>query len=411
MGLTYLLFGVHPCMQRRGVHSRMESMQKILGRFAAVAGDSLAYAREWKERTGRLVIGSFPMHFPIELAHAAGALPVIIQEADDPITDGEGAVFSFYCGYNRSVADQALKGRFNFLDAIMFSDHCVQLLGTADIVRWHAPELPILFEQPVSSLDMKWALDETRAVYEMLKKDVEELLGVTVSKEALNASITLYNRGRRLMRRLYELRIAGNVGLSARQMLHVIKSAMVMDREEHTALLEELVAQAEANPTQASNAMPVYLSGHLCQAPKLELLDLIEETGTIVVGDDLYHGYRYIASDVPETDDPVAALANWYIDKNAKVPCPTRADGDADWDDFLLRDVQRTGAEGIIVLVAKFCEPHMYYYPEIKDAFDAAGIALLKLETEHDSMPFEAFKTRVETFVEVARRKRSVAAA
>ena len=395
---------------RRVDEDKTRLMQTILDRFSAVAADSLGYAREWKDRTGRPVIGSFPMHFPIELAHAAGALPIIIQEAEDPITDGEGAVFSFYCGYNRSVPDQALKGRLKFLDAIMFSDHCVQLLGTADIIRWHNPEVPILFEQPVSSLDMKWALGETRAVYEMLRKDVESLLSVRISEEALQSSIALYNRGRRLMRRLYDLRIEGKAGLSASQMQHVIKSAMVMDRQEHTELLEQLVAMAEGNPVQTSTAMPIYLSGHLCQAPKLDLLDMIENTGTIVVGDDLYHGYRYFATDVPEMDDPVEALANWYIDKNAKVPCPTRADGDADWDEFLVRDVKRTGAHGIVVLVAKFCEPHMYYFPEIAEACEAAGIPLLKLETEHDSMPMEAFKTRLETFIEVSRRRRNQAA-
>ena len=385
-------------------------MQAILDKFAAVASDSLAYAKDWKGRTGRPVIGSFPMHFPIEIAHAAGALPVIIQEADDPITDGEGAVFSFYCGYNRSVPDQALKGRLKFLDAIMFSDHCVQLLGTADIVRWHNPELPIIFEQPVPSLDMNWALEETSSVYAMLKKDVEAVLDVTITDESLQASIDLYNRGRQLMRRLYDLRIEGRCGLSASQMQHVIKSAMVMDREEHTALLEQLVAAVETSPPTASPAMPIYLSGHLCQAPKLELLDLIESTGTIVVGDDLYHGYRYIATDVPKMDDPIEALANWYIGKNAKVPCPTRADGDVDWDAFLVNDIKRTGAQGIVILVVKFCEPHMYYYPQITEACEAANIPLLKLETEHDSMPMEAFKTRLETFVEVSRRKRNQAA-
>jgi benzoyl-CoA reductase subunit C len=385
-------------------------MHPILETFSHAANDSLGYAAQWKATTGRPVVGSFPMHFPLELAHAAGALPVIVQEADDPITDGEAAVFSFYCGYNRSLADQALKGRFAGLDAIMFGDHCVQLLGTADIIRWHAPQIPILFEQPVPSLDMAWAYDETRGVYARLRGEIERLLQVTITDAALAASIALFNRGRRLMRRLYDLRMAGQTDLSARQMQHVIKSAMVMDRAEHTGLLETLVAEIAANPAAPRQGMPVYLSGHLCQAPKPALLDLIEDTGATVVGDDVYHGWRFIASDIGEDGDPLAALAHWYIDKNRRVPCPTRADGDVDWDDFLLRDMRRTGAQGLIVLVAKFCEPHMYYYPEIKDACDREGIAMLKLETEHDSMPMEAFKTRIETFVEVARRRRNQAA-
>ena len=278
--------------------------------------------------------------------------------------------------------------------------------GTADIVRWHDPDMPILFNQLVASMDATWAFDEARHAFAQLRIELGELLGVSITDEALRASITLFNRNRQLIRKLYDLRTAGRTNLTARQMQHVIKSSMVMDREEHTRLLEALVAEVEANPSSPPRGMPVYLSGHLCQAPKLELLDIVEESGAIVVGDDLYHGFRFISTDVGEEGDPLDALAHWYFERNDKVPCPTRADGDADWDDFLLRDMRRTGAEGLIVLVAKFCEPHMYYFPEIMEACDREGIPLLRLETEHDSMPIEAFKTRLETFVEVARRRK-----
>lgn len=43
--------------------------------------------------------------------------------------------------------DQALRGEFELLDAILFGDHCVQLLGTADVIRAHLPKTPILFNQ------------------------------------------------------------------------------------------------------------------------------------------------------------------------------------------------------------------------------------------------------------------------
>lgn len=385
-------------------------MRETLDIFAAAAGDSLGYARAWKERTGRPVIGSFPMHFPSELAHAAGALPVIIQEVDEQITDGEAGVFSFYCGYNRSVVDQALKGRFDFLDAIMFGDHCVQLLGTADAVRWNVPDLKILFNQLISSMNAAWAWEEARGAFAQLRKELAELLRIEIGDEALRASITLFNRNRALIRRLYALRDKSRLAISARDMQHVVKSSMIMDRADHTALLERLIAQIERGGVPRATGMPVYLSGHLCQAPKLELLDMIEESGATVVGDDLYHGYRFIHADIAETGDPLDALAHWYLARNRKVPCPTRVDTEASLDVFLVDAVRATGAQGIIVLLAKFCEPHMYHMPEIKEAFDRAGIMMLLIETEHDSMPIEAFKTRVETFVEISRR-RLVAAA
>jgi len=379
-------------------------MDEILATMAAVAADPLGYARQWKEQTQGRVIGLFPMHFPGELAHAAGALPVILQEDDEPITVGQAQVFNFYCGYNRSIIDQALRGEFEVLDAILFGDHCVQLLGTADVIRASLPKMPILFNQLCSILDAEWAKAETTRTFSQLWKELEALIGQPIQPEKVQASIRLFNRNRALIRQLYDLRRAGQIALTGRQMQDVVKSSMVMDRAQHTALLEKLVPGLERRGPPA-DAVRVFLSGHLCHAPKLPVLDLVEECGGVVVDDDLYHGFRFVVWDVAETGDPVEALADWYLLRSTKVPCPTRAVKSLDWEDYLLRNVRASGAQGLIVLMAKFCEPHMYFYPEIKDAFDRNGIPHLLVETEHEEMPMEALKTRVETFIEIAKRR------
>lgn len=379
-------------------------MDEILATMAAVAADPLGYARQWKQETQGRVIGLFPMHFPGELAHAAGALPVILQEDDEPLTVGQAQVFNFYCGYNRSIIDQALRGEFEVLDAILFGDHCVQLLGTADVIRASLPKLPILFNQLCSILDAEWAKAETTRTFSQLWKELEALIGQPITSTQVQASIRLFNRNRALIRQLYDLRRAGQIALTGRQMQDVVKSSMVMDRAQHTALLEKLVPGLERRGPPA-DAVRVFLSGHLCHAPKLPVLDLVEECGGVVVDDDLYHGFRFVFWDVAETGDPVEALADWYLLRSTKVPCPTRAVKSLDWEDYLLRNVRASGAQGLIVLMAKFCEPHMYFYPEIKDAFDRNGIPHLLVETEHEEMPMEALKTRVETFIEIAKRR------
>src|SRR3979490_3297178 len=114
-------------------------MEKILAQFAACAARPLEYAAAWKRETSRKVMGSFPMNFPGELAHAAGPLPLILQEADEPITVGHGLIYPCCCVYPRSVVDQAAKGDFSLLDGILFGDHCLQLLGAADAVRMQLP--------------------------------------------------------------------------------------------------------------------------------------------------------------------------------------------------------------------------------------------------------------------------------
>ncbi len=379
--------------------------QEIMRRFAEAAGNPLSYARAWKERTGRKVIGSFPMNFPGELAHAAGALPMILQETDDPITAGHGVLFPFYCGFTRSMVDQAMRGEFDVLDAIMFGDHCVQLLGAADGIRMHLTKTRVIFFQLISSMCDPWTQGRSEESFAKLRAELEDFIGEAVADDAMHASIRLFNRNRALIRKLYDMRKKGTAPLGAIEMQHVVKSSMIMDKAEHTDLLQQLVAQFEGAKATPNRAVRLHLSGHFCQAPKPELLEMIEECGVVVVGDDLYHGFRYISTDVPEEGPPVSALARWYMDRNTGVPCPTRVQNNVDWDAYLLDAIRDERADGMIVLMAKFCEPHMYYYPEVKEAFEKAGVPHLLIETEHEGMALESLKTRVETFVEIVKRR------
>ena len=385
-------------------------MEQVIDRMAEAAAAPMEYAAAWKARTGRKVVGLLPMHFPGELAHAAGCLPVVLQDDAEPITLGQANVFNFYCGFNRSIIDQTMRGRFDGLDAIMFGDHCVQLLGTADTIRAERPDLPILFNQLCTTLDANWARRETVGTFAQLWKELEALTGAPVSAEAVRASIRLFNRNRAQMRALYELRRRGEAAISGRAMQAVVKSSMVMDRQEHVDLMDRLLKDVPRR-APGRGSVPLYLSGHMCHAPKPEIIDMIEETGAHVVNDDLFVGWRFIHADMDDAAEPLDAMAGWYIDKNRRLPCPTRAMQGVDWEDYLLAEVDRSGAEGLVVLMVKFCEPHMYFYPEIKEAFDARGIPHLLIETEHEEMPIEALKTRVETFIEIAKRRAAAKAA
>lgn len=380
-------------------------MHPALSTLAEAARYPNDHARRWKAKTGRKVVGSFPMHFPAEVVHASGAMPVVLQESEDPITVGGAGMYPFFCGYTRSVVDQASKGDFDYVDAIMFGDHCVQILSAADIVRNRLPETQVGFYQLIPSLRDKWSLENSMRALDRLIEGIEETLGVTITEDDLRASIREFNENRQLIRQLYELRRTGAIRLRASHMQHIVKSSMVMDKAEHNALLRQIVASVEPGADTLAGGLPVYVSGHLCQAPKPEVLDMIEDCGAVIVDDDLYHGYRYISMDMDETGDPVKAIANWYLNRNFGAPCPTRLDPGIDWDGWLLKAVDACGAKGMIVLMAKFCEPHYFYYPRIRKAFEAADVPHLLIETEHEMLGLENMRTKVETFVEVARRR------
>jgi benzoyl-CoA reductase subunit C len=385
-------------------------MDQILGEMAACAARPLEYAAAWKRSTSRKLMGSFPMNFPGELAHAAGTLPLILQEADDPITVGHGLMYPFYCGFTRSLVDQAAKGDFGILDVILFGDHCVQLLGAADAIRMQLPNTRVVFYQLISSMNDPWTHGRAMESLAGLKHELEEVVGHPVGDDALHASIRLFNKNRQMIRRLYDLRRQGRTSLTSMQMQHIVKSSMIMDKAQHNALLETLLDEVEQEVPSKRRGVRLHLSGHFCQAPKLEILNLIESCGATIVGDDLYHGFRYVSTDVREDGDPIDALAGWYMARNTKVPCPTRVQNNVDWDAYLINAVREEKADGVIVLMAKFCEPHMYYYPEVKEAFERHSVPHLLVETEHESLALEGLRTRVETFVEVVRRRQAQAA-
>lgn len=377
------------------------STQAALAALTAAADDPDAYVTDWKQRTGRKAFGVFPMNFPAEIAIAAGALPVIIQENREPDSLGRNLLAEFYCGYTRNVADQAAKGMLDIYDGFFQADHCVQLLGAADVVRSEV-DAPVFFGQLPTSMSDSWAPARALATMRSFVEEMGRFAGAPVTDAALAEAIAVSNENRRLLREVYASRRAGNAALSSSEMQALVKSSMVMDKQEHTELLRQVVGGLAVRPRD--ERVRLYLSGHLSHAPRPELLAAIEECGAIVVDDDLFTGGRYISTDVSEDGDPVEALAEWYLRHDAVAPCPTLVKHEADWENLLVDAVETAGAQAVIVLMVRFCEPHMLYYPELRKRMNERGIPHLLLETEHDGLPVETVQTRVEALLERIRR-------
>jgi benzoyl-CoA reductase/2-hydroxyglutaryl-CoA dehydratase subunit BcrC/BadD/HgdB len=378
------------------------SAQAALDALTKAADDPDAYVAGWRERTGGKAFGVFPMNFPAEIVHAGGALPVLLQENREPDSLGRNLLAEFYCGYTRNIADQAAKGSLAGYDGFFLADHCTQLLGAVDVVRFEVPDTPVYFGQLPTSLTDSWTPERARLMMRSFVEEMERLRGEPVTDADLAHSVAVFNENRGLLRELFAARRAGNAALTSSQVQALVKSSMVMDKQEHSALLRQVIAGLAQVPRD--RRIRLHLSGHLCHAPRPELLAAIEECGAIVVDDDLFTGRRYISTDVPDDVDPTEALAQRYLDRDATLPCPTRVKHESDWEDELVRAVESSGAEGVIVLMVRFCEPHMLYYPELRKRLNEHAIPHLLLETEHEGLPVETVQTRVEALLERIRR-------
>ena len=81
------------------------------------------YAKTWKERTGRKVLGYFETYFPEELAYAAGMLPVRIMAEHEP--DDISTKWIYACCYSvRDIVNQLLNDRYDYIDVTVNTEGC-----------------------------------------------------------------------------------------------------------------------------------------------------------------------------------------------------------------------------------------------------------------------------------------------
>ena len=101
---------------------------------------------------------------------------------------------------------------------------------------------------------------------------------------------------------------------------------------------------------------------------------------------------------VDETADPIAAVADRYRER---IICPAKHTGIYARADYLVDTVRRTKADGVVFLLLKFCDPHAFDYPYLKQRLDDEHIPSLFLEVEDQSAPGQQAATRLEAFIEM----------
>ena len=124
----------------------------------------------------------------------------------------------------------------------------------------------------------------------------------------------------------------------------------------------------------------------------------IEEAGGAVVADDLCTGSRFFEGTVEPGGDVIAAIADRYAGRNV---CPAKHAGITNRGEMLLRTVKESGADGVIFIYLKFCDPHGFDYPYLKQMLADEKIPCLLYEMEEQDAAGGQFQTRCEAFMEM----------
>jgi benzoyl-CoA reductase subunit C len=377
-------------------------MMKNMAKFHGSINKPYERIAEWKEKNKKLVVGVLPMYFPEEIIHACGALPIVLQESDELITLGSRHMDSSYCRFVRGITDLAVKGKLNFLDLLIVPDTCVQQRGIAHVLRHSQSNVPVELIQLPRQIGTESALEHAERWLEKIRLKMEQLTNNKLSDDQIAKSISVYGENRALLTRLYALRKTKPGVLQGREVMEIVQSSMVIPKEEHSGYLRALLAELEETKTPAQKRVRLCVSGHFCAAPMAGLLDLIEEEGAFIVDDDLFTGFRYFGEEVAPKGSSIHQLAERYVYRT--VPDPTRFNPENDWRTYLIRLVRSAPAQGIILLIRKCCDPHLIWYPDLRDALSAANIPCLMIETGYEDFSLAEEKTKIRKFIAMIKR-------
>jgi bzd-type benzoyl-CoA reductase N subunit len=365
-------------------------MESILNTFIAVNETPYHF---WPERyPDRQAMGYICTYVPEEVVHAAGFTPVRIRTGSELPTRAEAHLQSFTCALCRSALHQALCGGLAFLSGLVFPHTCDTLQVLADVWRENFADLFVATVVQPLNLGSPSTQPYLIAELQRFRQSLAGFSGQPISDDSLRASIRLHNETRRLLSQLDKRRSH----LTARGFYAAMEASMVIPKEQFNPLAAELVELLSEKAPQQKGPRLILVGPVL---DDLTILDIIDDLGACVVGDDLCTGSRYFDQPVAETneDNPIEALADRYL---KRWPCPTKHSLHCQQGEHLLGLVEERKADGLVFTLQKFCEPHAFDYAIVRDTLDAAGVPHLLLELEHTPAVGQ-LRTRLEAFLEM----------
>jgi bzd-type benzoyl-CoA reductase N subunit len=352
---------------------------------------------------GKKVFGWLCTYVPEEIIVAAGALPVRItgygHETD--LADGNAYLYINNCSFSRSCFQRGLRGDYSFLDGVVGGSTCDGARRLFDVWRRYinTPFCQVLTVPRKTT-------DEAQALYlhEVIsfKQHLEEFLGFKITEASLQTATELCNETRRLLKKLYELRKRPEPPITGAQTLEILTASFRIPKALFNQKLKELLDELETSPLTFKGRARLMLVGSVMDNP--EFIKSIEDTGGLVVADELCTSTRYWSDPVIiKKEEPVInAIARRYL---SNFPCARMYPSEERFERILAlcRDFR---IDGVISQIIRYCVPYAHDFPLLNDKLKAAKIPILNLDVEYGTSGSGQIRTRVQAFLEMMEAKK-----
>ena len=352
--------------------------------------------KDW-QADGKRVIGYVGPAVPEEMIHAAKMLPLRVSGDNEPIPMNTVDTYlrPNVSTFARSVCQTVVDGKWDFLDGAIVS---IVNEGTRRLYdAW-------LEYKRCEYMDAIYLpLKQTEHAVEMYIADLEdwrdrisEFRGARIVDRDLRRSIEVYNRGRELMQKLYELRKGDRPPVTGAEALEVIKAATRLPREQFNQLLEKLLDEIKRAGREIKKSKRLMIVGS--QLENSTWIEAIEALDAVVVTDELEAGTRYFWGTVDTKLPPMEALARYYISG--------RPPGARIWPagkrfEHIFNMAGQYKVDGVISEIlrndAEYGHDKLFLDKEMKER----GIPILDLDVEYGESGSGQMRTRVEAFLEM----------
>jgi len=377
----------------------------IIEQFRQITENPHDYAKSLQKK-GRLVAGYMCTHVPEEILYGAGIMPVRILSAHVSQAMTRSYIHETYCSYSHDCAYQGLQHNYDYLDLIVHSSSCIHMAEAYNVwVRFAGFQQKSFLMTFPHVLYTKPARGFMVESYGELKQFIEKFVKKSISDADIERAIKVYNRTRRLLKRLWEFLRRDNPPITGLEVATVTLAAQVMDKQECNQMLEELIQGLEAEPGKAPSGVRLMLTGS--SVDDLRVFDLIEHLhySTNLIFIESCPAARYFWYEVPEDrSDKLEAIAEGSIDR---IPCPAKdtvpGTGEKKRLRFIQQFIQDFKPDGVILAYQRFCSPQAMDILAVKPILDMLGIPWTELELD-TTVPITQFGTQLEALVEIIKR-------
>lgn len=329
---------------------------------------------------GTDTVSWFCSYTPLEILDAAGLTPVRIFGDPAALESADSLLHPAICPYVRACLAGAMEDD---------GPHHAVFVNSCDGLRRLYDSWADLFpENLVYLMDMprnegqggeRLLVEEYRTLIRYLEKRLETEITAPALREAGRA---------REERRLAFLELAGDRCGAER-----LNLAMRFHTHPDGAFP---VALAGADN---GGGIPIVLTGSLLNPAGL--VASLDRAGARVAWIDLCNGDRGFASPTEpegeEMDQLLFSLARGYLGRH---PCARMLDSGRRYD-LLVEKVREVGARGVVYAYLSFCDSYLYDFPRAEKRLAAAGIPVLRLESDYGDGHAGQLLTRMEAFLEM----------